>query len=113
MSLLLNQIESMLGRNLLDQEVKEILYILVQSGNDWPVAVFTLADLIEDIENFIGGVSTKSNLTNALKNVDISKNAWQAESIAQLLDLYNYYDDNFSLRDITNDIESKLNSISK
>ena len=75
------------SHNLKDDE--SLLIEKFQSAiNDWPKAITSVNEYITQIEIFIKGKSSKQNISIALNNIDYSKNAWEAESLCQIIELF-------------------------
>jgi hypothetical protein len=77
---------------------KKAIDILLSSINDWPDPVFDLDSFETCVSDFVGGEATKRKIKST--KVDVSKDAWRAESLSQLLDLFKLYDENISLKKI-------------
>ncbi len=85
-----------------------LIEVLLNSINDWPNSIETLEDFEFEVRNVIGGEVVRKRLEIFLSEIDLSKNAWQAESLSQLLDIFNFYDNEVSLREILIDLKQKL-----
>jgi len=92
-------------------ELKHKLTLLLESINDWPVDVITTDDFCLSLESFVGQNITRNNLTTALKKINYSENAWEAESISQLVALFNLYNDEIDLNTIVSDLTNELASL--
>jgi hypothetical protein len=90
MKLSIYDVESILASNVDGNNIKNILYVLLNSANDWPGDVLSLEEYLTLVEDFIKAKATKQNLENALKEIDLKIGAWQSESISQLLEIYSY-----------------------
>lgn len=88
--------------------MKAVTGILVASVNDWPNEVSSVEDYLIELEVFIQTTATKATLEAALAAIDLKKDIWKAESIAGLLDLYLHYDAQIPVRDILEDVKSKI-----
>ncbi len=86
-----------------------VIRILLRAANDWPVPLPGLEDYTRELEKFISNRATKSDLEIALENNDLNKDAWKAESIGELIEVFKFYDKGTSLREIIQDLEKKLN----
>ncbi len=82
----------------LNSFAKKAIDILLSSINDWPDTVFDLDSFETGVSDFIGGEVTKRKIKST--KVDISKDAWKAESLSQLLELFKLYDESLSLKKI-------------
>ena len=74
--------------------------ILLLAINDWPLNVENLEDYCKQIEYVISGRITKINIESYLKSVDFTKNAWEAESLTQLLEIYKFDKQGATLQEI-------------
>jgi hypothetical protein len=88
--------------------ISSLLEVLLNSINDWPDSIETLEDFELKVRNIIGSEVTHKRLEIFLSKIDLSKNAWQAESLSQLLDIFNFYEDEISLRAILADLKQRL-----
>ena len=72
---------------------KKIAEKVLESGNDWgdwKTSVKNLNEFIIVLEKEVGGIVTKTSLNKLLKkyNQNITQNAWKAESICSLLEIF-------------------------
>ncbi|HEY4323318.1 MAG TPA: hypothetical protein VGN20_05010 [Mucilaginibacter sp.] len=104
------ELEEVGASNNIDTRVKEVINILLTAVNDWPTAILNLTDFEIEVNNFIGGEVTKDKIDLARSKIDYSKNAWQAESLSQLIEVYKFYDRTISFKGIIKDLELKLNT---
>ena len=80
--------------NLLENETdKKIAEKILQAENDWgdwKTSVNNLNEFILTLESEINGITSKSNLERLLNryNENLSKFAWEAESICSLLEIF-------------------------
>ena len=97
-------------RNLkiLNPHTRKVIDIFLSAINDWPNSILTFEDYESEVEKFINGVTTKNNLQNILNKIDFSINAWQAESLSQVIEVFQYYNENMSLKSIIEDLKMKL-----
>lgn len=95
------EIEAMVEEDKFSAEMKPVVEILLSAVNDWsddPVDNFYDYDLA--VQNFIMKATTKRNIELALSKVDISKDAWKAESLSSLLEVYDSFKEDISLIEI-------------
>jgi hypothetical protein len=97
-------IEEIIDSGLSTKDDAQILKIFLAAVNDWPVNCSTLEEYADRVEETIRSLVTKQSLKNFLAGVDFQKHAWQAESITQLLQIYEFYDERKSLKEIINDL---------
>lgn len=108
MSLSIDYIEKVQDSKKLSKDYKEVITILLTSINDWPQSIKTLEDFETQISNLVGNRANMINLKGFLSKIDFAKYAWEAESISQLLDVYNYYGSEKYLKEIIDDLQTKL-----
>jgi hypothetical protein len=84
---------------------KLVIQLLLDAANDWPKDQPTLLDFISDVERFLDETPNQFTLHNCLNNIDLSKNAWEAESLAQLIEIYKFYDGSKSLFDVLKSLD--------
>jgi hypothetical protein len=84
----INQLELFLDYSNLDSNKKTTIQILSFSINDWPDKILSLKEYELKLFEFINLPITKKNLTSTLKQIDYSKYSWQAESISQLIEVF-------------------------
>jgi hypothetical protein len=106
--MLIADVERAIEMQYFNDEIKNVFEILIAAANDWPTATETFEEFITQVEKLLVGPSTKQHLQEALSKMTIEKNAWQAESITQLLYVYLYYADDQTLRDVLHDLEKYL-----
>ena len=92
MSVSLDHLEDIQESGQLTKITQEVVKILVAAMNDWPREVLSLGDFEIDMFRSIGKDANKEKIEKYLTKVDYTVNAWEAESIGQVLGLYNYYD---------------------
>ena len=106
MILSIKEIEKLITKEHIPTNTKKVLEIFLLSINDWPNTVDNLNDYELKIQRFINNTTTKSNIKSVLNNIDFSKYAWQAESLYELLEIYNYFDENVSLKEIISNVST-------
>ena len=112
MSLSIVFIENISGNDI-DEKTKSVIDIFVRSVNDWPSEVVNLDEFISQLEEFINGAATKLSLEAAMTKLDLKNNAWEAEVITQVLEVYQYYDEGLSLSEIINALTNDLQRVQK
>lgn len=105
MKLTITQLEK---TTLHDVKLKGIIDIFLAAINDWPNPISNLEDYEYEIEKFIKAETQKSNIKRTLDIIDLTQNAWEAESLAQIVAVFDFYDKELSLEDIINDLKEKL-----
>jgi hypothetical protein len=100
MKLNIADIEKIAESNHVTEEIKFIVNTFLRAINDWPNQIENLDDYEFEVHDFIKGETQKKNIVKTLNNIDLNKYAWQAESLTQLLEVYNYFDKDLSLKEI-------------
>lgn len=98
----IEQLEELVDANTPHKYIIEIFLLAI---NDWPTAVLDLQSYVNKVEQFIRRPSTKKNIAFALNNIDISKNAWQSESLYQILDVFQHFRADITLREIIEELK--------
>lgn len=91
-----------------NSDVKEVVDVLMLAVNDWPNQVVKLEDYELEVSKFIGQEATAKAITLALASIDYSAHSWQAESLSELLNVFTFYDDNVSFKEIIESLKTKL-----
>ncbi len=107
MKLLIADIEELMEKGHFSTKSIAVIDILLSSINDWPNSIISLDDLELEVRNFILAEPIKASIENALKNIDFNKYAWEAESLSQLLEVYNYFKEDTSLQEIINELRKQ------
>jgi predicted Zn-dependent peptidase len=107
MKLLIADIEESIEKGYYSTQNIAVVEILLSSINDWPNSIVSLDDFEIEVRDFILAEPVKANIENRLKNIDFNKYAWEAESLSQLLEVYNYFNDNISLQEIINELKQQ------
>lgn len=108
MKLYISEIEKLLDSGNVSNHLKKMSDIFLAAINDWPDSILTLDDYEIEIEKFIGGATKKNKINEALLKIDFSLNAWQAESLSQISEIFQFYNDNISLKEIIHDFKIKF-----
>jgi hypothetical protein len=87
------------------------LGILARSINDWPLPVGTVNEYVRSVEDIVCAAATKANLERYLGEHRPGTDAWKAESIAGLLEIYKHCDVGASLSDIVSEIEANIDGM--
>ncbi|MCX8487130.1 MAG: hypothetical protein ORN53_08180 [Crocinitomicaceae bacterium] len=108
MSILICDLEKKQASEALSPRTREILTILPAAINDWPSPIVHLADFEKEIHHFIGNEMDRTKLKEVISLIEYSKHAWEAESLSQLIEIYSYYDEKKSLKEIFDEIEKQF-----
>lgn len=77
--------ESFLERPNTDGQVLASGICLLNAINDWPDEASTLEKFERAVRDFLGYEPTRSNIALYESNLDLSKDAWYAESLTQVV----------------------------
>ncbi|MCP1995521.1 hypothetical protein [Flavobacterium sp. HSC-61S13] len=108
MSLLVNYLEKVQESEKLTGTIKEVISILLVAINDWPTPIISLGDYEKDVYKLIGEEVSRKTMKESISNIDNSKNAWEGESLSQLIEIFNYYEEEKQLKEILKDIQGKI-----
>jgi hypothetical protein len=86
---------------------KRTIDILKLAINDWPKPVDDFDEYEIEVRTFLAGQVNKKTVELILTDIDLSKYAWQAESLSQLIDVFSLFGDGLTLKDIIKDIKSR------
>ena len=89
----IEQLEDLIEKGIIvDENDYRIVYLIIHSARDWPKHVENLDDFIVKLENEIHGELNVLQMNGLLVkyNRDLSKFAWESESISYLLDIFKY-----------------------
>lgn len=106
MSIIISEIEERVSDNILDSRTKEIIEIFLIAINDWPNDVETFEAYVSQVEDFLKSTATKATLQVGLRFN--GNNAWEGESITELIKVYKFYQETMSLSDIVEDISDRV-----
>ena len=110
MSLSVSYLEKVQESGKLTKIIKEIISILLAAMNDWPTPIINLLDYEKEIYKLIGEEVTGKTMKEYISNIDYSKNAWEAESLSQLMEIFNYYEEGKQLKEVLKEIQEKVES---
>jgi hypothetical protein len=109
MKLTVNELENWAVSPVLEEDIRKQIGILLSAINDWPTSISTVEEFELEIRNIVGEKLDPITLKKFEKRADTTKHAWQMESIAQLLDLFQYYDNpKICFEEIIADLRKKI-----
>ncbi len=108
MILSISNIDKLQETGKLTGNIKIVAEIFLSAINDWPEPVLSFEDYEEQVREFINEVTTKKNIELALEQIDVSKNAWKTESLSQILEIFQFSEEEISLRDIISFLKMQL-----
>lgn len=83
-----------------EEDIQKIWDIFAVSINDWPVPVNTPSEYIVEVEKFIEAESTLKNIQKSPKLKQFSLYSWEAESLYQIQEVFAFFEEGITLRDI-------------
>jgi hypothetical protein len=90
----IEHLESMLEKEEISDNIKPIIAIFLKSIEDWPLTktnVEELEDYELEVKKYINDVTKKGNIKAALERLGFLQDSWQAESLFQILDVFQFY----------------------
>lgn len=110
MNLSINHLQKIKASKKLESPIQELVDIFLAAINDWPQPIDGLNEYEQAIEKLLSDDEIdKVKLEHYLAEADYSKFAWEAESIAQLLEVFNYCEEGKCLREIIEKVEKLVN----
>lgn len=94
------KIEEMVENEKFPTELIPVVETLLSAVNDWSEPLDNFYDYDISVEKFIKNTPTKKHIELALKNVDVSNFAWQAESLSSLIEIYDHFEEGITLKEI-------------
>ena len=107
MSLSILEVEKMVENDKFSPEIKNGIEILLSAINDWSTPINNLCDYDLAVQNFIESVVTKRNIESALSKIDLSRFAWEAESLSSLIEVFDYFKESNTLSEIINELQKQ------
>jgi hypothetical protein len=92
-------------------DLQPILELLLAAINDWPTEVDDFREYTAQVEDFLKVPLTQISIESAvLKNgsIDLRRFAWEAESLSQLVGVFDFYPEGVSLMEIMDKLELAL-----
>lgn len=102
------KIEEMLEQGNFSAEMITVIDILLSAANDWSDPLDNFYDYDLAVQNFIKNSTTKKHIELVLKNVDVSNYAWKAESLSSLIEVYDYFEEGITLKEILDKVIQEL-----
>jgi hypothetical protein len=99
------EVEKMVENDKFSPQKKNGIEILLSAINDWSTPLNNLCDYDLAVQNFIEREVTKSNIESALSKIDLSRFAWEAESLSSLIEVFDYFKESNTLSEIIIEIK--------
>jgi len=106
--LLIYDIDQLIEKEHFSTNTKKVIEILLSAINDWPNTICHLDEYELEVQKFIMNTTTSKNIENVINKINLTKHAWQAESLSELLAIYNYFKDGTSLKEIICHIRQQI-----
>ncbi|MBA4198890.1 MAG: hypothetical protein C0459_15195 [Chitinophaga sp.] len=100
----ISKIEEMVDKEEFSTEMIPVVETLLSAVNDWSNPLDNFNDYEIAVQHFIKNITTKNNIESALKNVNVSSYAWEAESLSSLIKIYDYFEEGITLKEIIDKI---------
>jgi hypothetical protein len=100
----IEEIEELIDKEQFSPKIKVVAEIILTAINDWPNPIGNFYDYDLAVQNFIMNTTTKKNIELALSKIDISIYAWEAESFSSLLEVFDHFEKNISLKEIIENV---------
>ena len=84
---------------------KSTASILLDAINDWPYDTPMLNNYMKEVIDFIGGEPTKKRIDLKLTKINYGRDAWKAESLSQLVEIFKFYTEGMSLNEIIGNLK--------
>ena len=107
MTLRIEELESRLELTGLKPQVKQLVEILVAAVNDWPTPVTTMEEYEVEVRLFLGNAVVRKNIEISRGQINFGNNAWEAESLAQLVDAFQFYPEGTTLPEIIDHVKTE------
>ncbi|MCP5468842.1 MAG: hypothetical protein H7A32_06195 [Deltaproteobacteria bacterium] len=107
MNLSISYLERIQKSEKLRPVTKKLIGILLEAINDWPSPIKSLADYEKEVYELIREDVNRKTLERYISKIDYSKNAWEAESLSQLLEVFNYFEEEKTLKEIFKKIQKQ------
>lgn len=107
MSLTTDKLEMLVDSGKLFERDKAAVNIFLTVINDWPEPIATLAQYVAEVERFAGGHTGKSILSQKITSSTACRESWKQESLAGVLDVFIYFPDILSLKEVVEYLDEK------
>lgn len=106
--MLIVDIERLIEEGLVNPELLECVRILLQSVNDWPTEIKSTEHFIQQLESSVHGELDEASIRARLLKIDFANEAWLAESLEELMEIFEFFPKDASLTQILKSIEDDL-----
>jgi hypothetical protein len=106
------KIEQLMGQRMIAPKLRAKIQVLLQSITDWPVDVETTEMFMQELTTCIRGEITEASVKKRLSNIDYASEAWIAESLEVLMDIFQGFAEGTALSQIIASLEAELSKVS-
>lgn len=100
MNFSISKIDEMVENGKFSTEMIPVIETLLSAVNDWSEPMDNFYDYDLAVQKFIKNTTTRNHIELALKSVDVSNNAWEAESLCYLIEIYDNFEEGITLKEI-------------
>jgi hypothetical protein len=108
--MLISEIEQLIEQESLDEGLRKRISILLQSVTDWPTEIVSTEDLLRELGARIKGEPDEANIRALLLSINFATEAWIAESLDGLVEIFELSPKGVSLASLLNLLEVELGS---
>lgn len=106
--MLISEIEQLIVQESLDESLRRSISILLQSITDWPTEIVSTEDLLRELGTRIKSEPDEANIRALLLNINFATDAWVAESLDGLVEIFELFPKGVSLASLLNFLEVEL-----
>lgn len=101
-------IEKLVHQESHDENLRKCISILLQSIMDWPTSIASTEDFVRELGTCVEGELDEASIRTRLAGINFATEAWIAESLDELVEIFRLYPKGTSLVQIMSSIESEL-----
>ena len=103
----IEQLQKIGEKNNTPYEIKIAVKVFLLAINDWSKPIASLDEYEFLVQKFISSNTTKDNILTALESIDFRKNAWEGESLSQLIEVFDFFEEGLTLKEIIKKIKAQ------
>ncbi|MYM27961.1 hypothetical protein GTP58_06465 [Duganella sp. CY15W] len=89
-------------------ELQSCVHILLQAVNDWPTNIESTEQFLQQLGMAVDGELNEANIRARLSTIEFSTEAWLAESLEELTEIFAFFPQGTSIISIISSIEDEL-----
>jgi hypothetical protein len=101
-------IERLLHEEPHDKNLRKSIFILLRSVTDWPTEIANTEDFLRELGTCVEGELDEASIRTRLAGVNFATEAWIAESLDELVEIFRLYPKGTPLVQIMSSIENEL-----